>query len=153
MRVEHWHCQDNYPAEQLYYRNILGACSRSEGQPWKHQHCDVRKRNSDLSRNPADLIPRVEELVGFHGDGRIFSNNPTFDLELNAVLNLNEAFLKNRRKAVLDAFKDTLVKRGHLSRATLLKLVQDWNGESHTGELREFCQIVVYWIRKRLARA
>ena len=26
MKIEHWHCQDNYPAEQLVYGNLLGAC-------------------------------------------------------------------------------------------------------------------------------
>jgi len=153
MKIEHWHCQDIYPAEQLDYVNLLGACWGNQGQPGKHQHCDTRKGNRDVSRNPANPMHQVENILRFEGDGRIVSDNPTFDTELNDVLNLNGAFLKNNRKATLDAFRDTLIKRGTLPRVTLEKLLRDWNGESHTGELRPFCQVVVYWLRKRLARA
>ena len=153
MKIEHWHSQapTRYPAEQLIYSNLLGACLGNEGQPSDHQHCDTRKGDRDFSRNPASPMPRVEDLVRFKGDGRIVSDNLAFSAELNDVLNLNEAFLKNSRKAVLDAFTSELGKR-HLPRATLLKWARDWNGETDTGELREFCQVVVYWLQKRLAR-
>jgi uncharacterized protein (TIGR02646 family) len=153
MKIEHWHSQARYPAEQLSYSNLLGACLGNDGQAWDHQHCDTRKGARDFSRNPANPMPRVEDLIRFQGDGRIVSDNLAFDAELNEVLNLNEAFLRNSRKAVLDAFKDRLRKRGRLPRAALLKWAQDWNGESDAAELREFCQVVVYWLRKRLARA
>lgn len=152
MRIEHWHSQTAYPLEQLDYPNLLGACSVSEGQPWKDQHCDVRKGERDLSRNPAHQPPRVEDLLHFLGDGRVRSDVPDFDLELNEALNLNVAFLVNERKAVLDAFKKTLEKKGGLGRGTLEKWLADWNGDSHTGELRPFCQVIVYWLQKRLAR-
>ena len=155
MKIEHWHSRapGRYPAEQLDYSNLLAACMGNEGLPRRHQHCDSRKGERDLSRNPARPLPRVEQLIRFLGDGRVASDDPAFDAELNDVLNLNEAGLRNRRKAVLDAFKDTLTKRGPLKRATLQKWLQDWNGDSQAGNLREFCQVVVYWLQKRLARA
>jgi uncharacterized protein (TIGR02646 family) len=153
MKIEHWHSQTRYRAEQLTYSNLLGACLGNDGQPWSHQHCDTRKQDRDLSRSPANPLPRVEDLIRFEGDGRIVSDDLVLDSELNEVLNLNEAFLQNSRKALLDAFKDGLRKRGHLQRATLAKWLREWNGESDAGELREFCQVVVYWLRKRLARA
>jgi len=153
MRIEHWHSQAAHPLEQLAYSNLLGACAGAEGQPWNNQHCDVRKRERDLSRNPAHQPPRVEDLVHFLGDGRVRSDDQGFDQELRDVLNLNVPFLVNERKAVLDAFKRTLNKRGNLGRKTLEKWLQDWNGDSHTGELRPFCQVIVYWLRKRLSRA
>lgn len=153
MRIEHWHSQKVYPLEQLDYPNLLGACSGSEGQPWKNQHCDVRKRENDLSRNPAHQPPRVDDLIHFLGDGRVRSDFPDFNLELNEVLNLNVALLVNERKAVLDAFKKTLERKGELGRGTVERWLADWNGRSHTGELRPFCQVIVYWLRKRLARA
>lgn len=154
MKIEHWHSRapGRYPAEQLDYSNLLGACMGNEGQPRDHQHCNTRKGERDFSRNPAHLMPRIEELIRFLGDGRIVSDHADFDAELNDVLNLNEAKLRNRRKAVLDAFKGTLAKRGNLKRATLLKWLQDWNGDSQVDNLREFCQVVVYWLQKRLAR-
>jgi len=153
MKIEHWHSQTSHRDEQLRYTNLLGACMGGEGAPFAGQHCDTRKGDRELSRNPADRMHRVEELTRFLGDGRIVSQDPPFDAELNEVLNLNLPFLMNNRKAVLDAFKERLAKRGDLSRALLQKWVQDWNGDSDQGALRPYCQVVVYWLRKRLARA
>ena len=153
MKIEHWRCQDHFPAEQLDYANLLGACLGNEGQTLNKQHCDTLKANRHLSRNPANPAHQVERLVHFEGDGRITSPDSTFDAELNDALNLNVSFLKNNRRAVLDAFKTTLSKYGQLPRPTLERWLREWNGEAHTGELKPFCQVVVYWLRKRLARA
>ena len=153
MKIEHWHCQDDYPGEQLNYRNLLGACLGNQGQSRIFQHCDTRKGNENLSRNPANQEHHIEQFIHFEGDGSISSHDRMFDTELNAVLGLNVAFLRNNRKAALDAFKATLIKRGNLSRSTLEKWLREWNGESHNNELPPFCQVVVYWLRKRLARA
>lgn len=152
MKIEHWHCQDNYPGKQLDYGNLLGACLGNQGQSPKRQHCDTLKANRDLSRNPANPAHQIEQFIHFEGDGTITSNDPAFNTELNEVLNLNAKFLKNNRKAVLDAFKATFVKRGNLPRLTLERWSQEWNGETHAGELEPFCQVVVYWLRKRLSR-
>ena len=121
-------------------------------QSRKRQHCDKQKRNSDLSRNPANPAHQVEQFTRFEADGTIVSHDLTFDAELNDVLNLNAPFLKNNRRATLEAFKAALVKRGNLPRATLERWLREWNGETHNGELPPFCQVVVYWLRKRLDR-
>jgi uncharacterized protein (TIGR02646 family) len=152
MKIEHWHSQNRYNDEQLAYANLLGACKGNENESHRNQHCDTFKGNRDLSRNPANQLHRVGELMKFGGDGRASSSDPGFAVELDEVLNLNLPFLVNNRKAVLDAFKEAMPKRGPLLRATLEKWLLDWNGESTDGELRPFCQIIVYWIRKRLAR-
>jgi len=152
MKIAHWHSQTKHPGEQLVYSNLLGACLGNEGQRPKDQHCDTRQGNQDVSRNPANADHQVEHFIHFEGDGRITSQDEVFDREINEVLNLNLAFLKNERKAVLDGFKLTLNKRGMLQRPTLQRWLHDWNGESHAGELRPYCQVVVYWLRKRLAR-
>lgn len=154
-KIEHWHSRARYNTEQLDYSNLLGACMGNEGKQGRDQHCETRKGERDLSRNPANPIHRVEDVVQFAGDGRVFSNDPVFDSELNDVLNLNLAFLVNNRKATLRALQEwveTLDERGQLSRTTLEKKLRQWNGESNTGDLQEFCQVVVYWLRKRLSR-
>jgi uncharacterized protein (TIGR02646 family) len=154
-KIEHWHSQAHYNTEQLDYSNLLGACMGNEGRPGEDQHCDTRKGERNLSRNPANPMHRVEDVVRFAGDGRIFSNDPAFDTELNDVLNLNLAFLRNSRKNLLRAFQtglEALHKRGQLRRTELEKWLRLWNGESDTGELQPFCQVVVYWLRKRLSR-
>jgi hypothetical protein len=112
MKIEHWHCQANYSAEQLDYSNLLGACLGNEGSPRRDQHCDSRKGDRDLSRNPANPLHPVEDLIKFEGGGRIASSDRSFDAELNDVLNLNVAFLVAQRRATLDAFQGALAKRG-----------------------------------------
>jgi uncharacterized protein (TIGR02646 family) len=153
MKIEHWHSQDGFPNEQLNYSNLLGACLGGTGQPNNLQHCDTKKGNSLLSKNPAEPAHRVENFIRYEGDGRIVSDDGAFGGELENVLNLNTAFLKNNRKATLDGFHRALSKRGELQRITLERWLRDWNGASHTNELPPFCQVVVYWLRKRLARA
>ncbi len=152
MKIEHWHSQDRFPAEQLDYQNLLGSCLGGQGQPPHQQHCDTKKGNARFSRNPANPAHRIESFIRYEGDGRIVSGDRAFDAELNEVLNLNAALLKNNRKAVLDGFRSALAKRGNLRRITLERWLRDWNGESGPNELRPFCQVVVYWLRKRMAR-
>jgi hypothetical protein len=152
MKIEHWHCQSNYPNERLLYSNLLGACLGNEGKRRSDQHCDTFKGDIDLSRNPATIGYRIEDSIHYHGDGTIRSDDAVLNGELDRVLNLNCALLKSNRKAVLDGLIDALPKRGELPIATWERLLRDWNGDSTIGNLREFCQVVVYWLRKRLRR-
>ncbi len=152
MKIEHWQSQRTFPDEQLNYRNLLGACLGGEGQPANLQHCDTKKKAGPLARNPADPAHHVETLVRYYADGRIASDNVAWNAELEEILNLNTPFLRNNRKAVLDAFQRTLSRRGELQRPTLETWIEDWNGDSSQEDLRPYCQVVVYWLRKRLAR-
>lgn len=146
MKIEHWHCQKAYPAEQLNYANLLGACLGNKGQPQKEQHCDTRKGDTSLSRNPANPAHYIEDVIQYLGDGRIKSSDATFNQDLNEVLNLNLAFLVNNRKAVLDGFMQSLAP-GTISKAVWQKKFREW---SETQELREYCGVVLYWLRKKL---
>jgi uncharacterized protein (TIGR02646 family) len=152
MKIEHWRSQSRHPLDQLDYSNLLGVCMGNEGQPRYSQHCDARKGDLPLSRNPANPAHRIDDYVRFLPDGRIVSRDPKFDAELNDVLNLNFGRLKENRSATLRAFLASLPKFGELQRTQLERLLQDWNEASRSGELRPFCQVVVYWLRKRLAR-
>ena len=147
MKIEHWHCRENYPGEQLDYQNLLGACLGNQGAKPGEQHCDTRKGNQDLSVNPADPACDVERLICFLGDGRITSDDKDVDRELNEILNLNWDRLVNNRRAVLDSFKERLGKAPLKPDRELPK----WDG-TDGGELPEFSQVIVYWLRKKLAR-
>ena len=153
MKVEHWHCQDNYPDEQLAYSNLLGSCMGGDGQRDSVKHCDTSKGNRDLSRNPANRDHHVEELIRYLPDGTITASDEMFNAELSVVLNLNAAHLKNGRVAALRALQEMMRKRGTLNRQRWERLLGEWNGQSHTNDLRPFCGVIVYWIRKKLARA
>ena len=150
MKIEHWHCRDSYPAEELVYGNLLAACNGSEGQPRSKQHCDTRKGDSLLSWSPADQNHNVETVSADLGDGRIQSSDRVFNRELNDVLNLNEAFLINSRKAVLESFQQRL-SNGSLNRNAVSRMLVDWSNGAG-GELREFCGVVIHWLNKKLAR-
>jgi uncharacterized protein (TIGR02646 family) len=153
MKIEHCHSQANYPDEQLDYSNLLGACMGNQGASPKFQHCDTRKGDLDLSRNPANPEHRIEEFIRFLGDGRIVSTDPNFGTELNDVLNLNTPLLRGNRRATLDGFLQALGKEaGTRTPQELEKELRKWNGELDYGDLQPFCQVVVYYLWKRLAR-
>lgn len=173
MKIAHWkprklrltdaHGVETYPIlpDQLAYWNMLGCCNGGEGQPPDRQHCDTHQGNMPLSKNPANPAHRVEEIISFLTDGSIASSDNQFNRELGCrqaegtfdrgVLNLNLAFLRNNRVGALDAFKATLIKRGHLTKAQVSKLLTEWNGDQ-PGELKAYAPVIAYWLKKRLAR-
>jgi uncharacterized protein (TIGR02646 family) len=106
MKIEHWQSQRHHQHRQLAYPNLLGACRGGEGQPASDQHCDTRKADRDLKWNPADAAHSIETRISYLLDGRIESSDAEFDEQLNSVLGLNHPFLRNGRKAALDAMLD-----------------------------------------------
>lgn len=149
MKIEHRQCQANFPALQLDYRNLLGACIGGEGKPEKHQHCDTSKGNKSLCFSVCDPAHPVEREIRFLGNGQIEGADPDVNRALNDVLNLNETRLVANRRAVLEAFKQRLQNGVKLDPQRELP---KWNG-SQAGELPEFAQVIVYWLNKRLGRA
>ena len=83
MKIEHWLCQEDNPAHQLDYWNLLGACQGGMGKPRKLQHCDTFKGKLRLSRNPADLQPPVDRDLRYLADGAIESSDAAFNKQLN----------------------------------------------------------------------
>jgi uncharacterized protein (TIGR02646 family) len=153
MKIEHWKCQSRFPAEQLSYRNLLGACLGGSGQPPHLQHCDTRKGDRDLRWNPADPAHRIETRLRYEADGSIRSDDADFNAELDDVLNLNLPRLKNNRKGVLDALLDWWrheKSRGPVPRARFERERDRRIGGA--GELEPFCQTAVWWLEQRLAR-
>jgi hypothetical protein len=96
-----------------------------------------------------DLTRPIERKIHFSGDGRISSDDPAIENDINRVLNLNLARLVNNRKAVLSAFQERLARGQRLDPARELA---KWDG-SQSGELEPFAQVVVYYLLKRQARA
>ncbi len=152
MKIEHWHSQQDFPGEQLTYSNLLASCMGGDGQRDAVKHCDTAKKNQSLSRNPANPDHHVEEQIHYLSDGRIASTDAAFDAELSGVLNLNVSLLRNGRLAALRALQKALRVRGTLTKQQWERLLAEWSGTSHTNDLRPFCGVIVYWIRKKLAR-
>jgi uncharacterized protein (TIGR02646 family) len=154
MKIEHWRCQSCYPHEQLTYRNLLGACLGGNGQPPHLQHCDTRKGDRDLKWNPADPDHFIENRLRYEADGSIRSDDDEFDRQLDEVLNLNLALLKNNRKGVLDGVLDWWRHEkgrlhGPVPRARFeAERNRRING---TADLAPFCQVAVWWLEQRIA--
>jgi hypothetical protein len=151
MKIAHWHSRDLHGDEQLDYSNLLGACKGNEGQPPEQQHCDTRQGNRDIKFNPANPDHRVDQRVRYLEDGTIESDDEEFNEQIKSVLNLNAKFLQQCRREKLQLFLESLGTEEPTRRAWELFLA-NWNGDSHNGELEPYCQIVVYWLRKRISR-
>lgn len=155
MKIEHWRCQSCYPNEQLNYRNLLGACLGGNGQPSQLQHCDTRKGDQDLKWNPAVPAHFIESRLRYESDGSIRSDDAEFDAQINCVLNLNLALLKNSRKGVLDAVlswwrHEKARLHGPVPRARFeAEHNRRMNG---MGDLKPFCQVAIWWLEQRIAR-
>jgi hypothetical protein len=155
MKIEHWRSQKRYHGDQLIYTNLLGACKGGEKPNPSNvrdvdRHCDTFKGDRDLSLNPA--VDDVESTISYLKDGRIRSNNAVFDAELSSVLNLNTYAMVNQRKAVINSLLRLLPRRQNMMRQEWEEVARDWNGEGHDNELREYCNVVVFWIRKYMLR-
>lgn len=152
MKIEHWKSQSRFPELQLEYSNMLGSCNGSEGRPSRLAHCDTKKGNRCIKLNPSNPDHSVERTVKFLGDGRVESDDQEFDTHLNDVLNLNNGYrLKENRKRVLDSFREYL-RNVNPSQSDLRRELAKWNGNS-SGALEPFCQVVVYYLRKKLRMA
>ena len=150
MTIEHWHPRSRYPTEELDYRNLLASCI---GHSQQGQTSNASKGDTPIARNPAEPGHRVDRDIRYLGDGMIHSDDPEWNRDLTEVLNLNAAFLVNNRKAALDAFVTTLGRTGSLHSETLKSMLRRANGDAFDGYLNPFCQVVVYWLQKRLSRA
>lgn len=151
MKIEHWQCQARYPHRQLDYSNLLGACLGCQNQSLERHHCDTRKGDHDLAYNPANPTHDVERKLTFLGDGTLQSTEVIFDQEINEVLNLNEGILKKNRRALLDSIKDEFMGKNP-SKADIQKEIRKWNGDLDDGVLEPFCQVAIYYLRKKLQR-
>ncbi|HUY35783.1 MAG TPA: hypothetical protein VMV69_23770 [Pirellulales bacterium] len=104
-------------------------------KPPNLQHCDTRKGDQGLSRNPANPAHQIESLISFLADGTVESSDTALNTELSSVLNLNLPMLKRNRKAALDVFQQSLDGRGTLSKAELQRECMKWSSVGDGGRL------------------
>ena len=155
MKIEHWQSQKHHPGKQLNYRNLLGACHGGHGQRASNQHCDTKKGDKALKWNPANPANRIENRVRFDPDGTIWADDAVFHHQLDDVLGLNVPKLRQNRESVIDSIVQwwTHIKRTrNRSRRDRLVLQKRSQYVDGNGDLPEYCQVVVHWLDKRLAR-
>lgn len=155
MKIEHWHSQspNKYPEEQLNYKNLLAACRGGQKYGEKTQkeklHCDTLKGDDEICFCLSDTAHPIEQHIQFLGDGRIKSGDANIERDINIVLNLNLSHLVENRKGALKGFQDRLTMGKKLDVA---KELPKWDG-SQAGDLPEYAQVIVYWLRKKQTRA
>jgi len=141
-----------YPEFQLTYSNLLGSCNGNRGNPERLQHCNPRKDDDEIQFNPADPNKDCELFLEYSSNGSISSTDKEFNSQLDKVLNLNNETLTKNRKAALDGAIYALNKMfpgKSWSKATIAKTVNEWK-QRHNNQYREYCQIVVFYLSKRL---
>ena len=138
----------------LNYYNMLAACDGGSCKPSHLQHCDTKQGNAILKINPADTIRDCEKSIDYKPSGTISSENPDIEYEINQILNLNEENLKNRRKDAYDAVLKRLERKypkKSFSKKSIEKEIQNYS-QLKNGRYAPYCQYVIYFLRKRLAK-
>lgn len=164
MKIEHFHSQSLFPAEQLVYNNLFGAClgnMKSGG----NLHCDTLKGNEEFHFHMCDS-GNIHSDIKYTNKGEIYSDNKILNFEIGGekevnsdkfkpgILNLNLPDLVKNRKKTLDGFKDYLTltnANSKLNKDKVKRFREKWIGNSNSNELEPYCMIVVYYLEKKLA--
>lgn len=151
MKIEHWQCQDNYPHLQLNYNNLLAACLGNEGKRSQEQHCDTKKGNLDIKINPTNK--NCETLIQCGSNGKLKSNDPDIQKDLDQTLNLNLNFLVKNRKDAINTVINQLKKKypnKTWSKIGIQALIDQLNTKDENGCYSEYCGAVIAYLRRRL---
>jgi uncharacterized protein (TIGR02646 family) len=155
MRIEHRLPRDEHPGEQFAYRNLHAACPGGEGREEGMQHCDVSKRNTEISLDPADAARDVEQLLRYSSSGAIDADDDKLRHDVAVTLNLNLHWLKEARKAKLDGFRVGFERKHKKSwsRDAMERELKRWADLSPGGRFDPYSGVVVSYLRKRLRQA
>jgi uncharacterized protein (TIGR02646 family) len=152
MKIEHWASQSGNADETVSWNNLLGACMGGQGESAERQHCDTAKGFTSITVNPVVRERRCEHLIRYRPDGEIASDDPEIHKDLDQTLKLNHPWMKAARRGILDSAisRLTKVQGGYWSRGDLEAELEKWKRRDEAGELREFCQVAVYRLQKKL---
>lgn len=128
---------------QLAWSNLWAACDG--GRRGREQHCDASKADRACRLDPAAV---VDEQFRYSADGSVRHADPAADAELDDVLNLNAAMLREARTEALNGMIRGLQLRsgGSWSRGLVERaLTRLEPSEPHLAYLR-------WWLRRKLAR-
>lgn len=152
MKIEHWASQSEHPEKQLDYHNLFGACLGEEGQPPERQHCDTHKGKLDITVHPADSKRRCDHVVRYRFNGEVYSKDENVQRDLDKALNLNTTELMRRRKGALTGLSQRLAneKKGKWPPELVKREIEIWQSRDDEGNFREFCQVIIYYLQKKL---
>lgn len=174
MKIEHWYPENRMTDKEcLDFSNMFGCCpGHNPGESGKQDTCDTHKGNTVIAinpRNPAH-IARIKyrsrngeiysdtekEIVAFESEnGNSFEDVTTFQNDINKTLNLNEDshYLRQNRKAVLDAVKLVINKKCKdkgWSAKDIQKIKLEYEQADENGYRRPYAGIVLWYLEKKL---
>lgn len=164
-KIEHMVTQSSLkenPRAALDYKIMLGVCYGNESSDKEKKRsyhqltCDAHRGNLDLKvANPFDET--CISKIRYESDGTITSEDPDLEKDLNVILNLNydgdSVYLKQNRKAVLDACKEKLRRmkvKGQWNKTLLKKVLKEYEEPDEQGRLREYSGIAIWYLKKRI---
>ncbi|MEO5726577.1 MAG: retron system putative HNH endonuclease [Byssovorax sp.] len=156
MRIEHWASQTAHPTRTVDYDNLLGACTGGENVlPVEQQHCDVHRKNEPLHVHPTQPPPTCEQLLRYLANGKVTSDDPVVKKDVETTLNLNADHLVAARQKIHDQLLAALAreqKNGQWAPALIEAHAARWRGRDQEGKHREYCQVVLYYLEKKLKK-
>ena len=91
--------------------------------------------------------------IVYGSDGLISSADTVFAKEIDDVLNLNLRRLRQNRAEVIDSVRDVLNSAaGSRTDAELKKLIAKWERLDASGALPAYCDVAIFYLKKRLAK-
>ncbi len=147
-KIEHFKPQTKNRDLQIDYQNLFIACSGGEGSKAKEQFCDTKKGESALKH--IDLLSSVKSINYLKGARNISisSIDKNIDKEINDILNLNVNVLARNRREVYDRVMKNLKSRGYTI-ASIQKTLNYYQTQ-HSGKFEPYCEMVVYFLTKKL---
>lgn len=145
-RIEHFKSQEHNRNHQIAYRNLFIACNNSEGENHTHQHCDVKKGDSELLSINL-LSSHCINKIKYDKDCIIYSDNYAINSEINDILNLNvQILIDSRRKALSDLISQITI----WTKANLNRLIVKYSSKNCDGKYAEFAGMIVWKLEKKV---
>jgi uncharacterized protein (TIGR02646 family) len=157
MKIEHYQSQPDSSHLQLDFKNMLGACTgviKEKGKTKLTEHCDSAKGSEKLELlDPTESkkLHFIKELK-YTKTGKVFSNNPKVQNEIDKILNLNVEYLKRRRASIMAETVNEIIineKKGKISKSFLTNKIEKTNTKKE-GKLFPFCQVIIYRLEQKL---
>lgn len=145
MKVEHWQPQKHFPKKELDYSNMLAVCMGCFSRKEKNTlHCDSSKQDTIIDLNPQNQ-DHINCIFYELPSGCIKSSNATHQYELDEVLNLNIAPLRNDRKRILSAFIKYIRKKYKNRGANWQSELKKWKNKNEPNAM-----IIVKYLEKKV---
>ena len=150
--IEHWDAQHATDTDKgLDYRNMLAVCSGNRGHG--ELCCDAKRGALPTNKQALSVNPlKPETLIGikYTRDGKIYSDDPDIDNDLNEKLNLNSERIglpACRRDALKALIVDVQAKhpKGDI-KLYCQRLLEQYTSDAE--EKLQYVGILIWWLRR-----